>query len=137
MGARGQIKIVERMADKERAVYLYTHWGVGNMEMDVYRAMMHTNQDSTFKEPTRTTDPEYFSRVIFDRMKEDDTQGTLSYGIGNFEHGDIEKLITIDPENKEITIKTYDWDSPDKEITYTYEEFVTHMDKQFRDVKTN
>ena len=130
MGARGQVKIIERGGEEERAVYLYTHWGVGNMEYDIYRAMNHKG-NGTFKETARTTDPEYFARVIFDRMKEDDTQGTLSYGIGNFEHGDIEKLITVDPENQKITIKTYDWDSPDKEITYTYEKFIEHIEEKY------
>jgi hypothetical protein len=130
MGCRGQVRIKDSYGNN---VFLYTHYGAYRLKEDVARSMEHRDT-SRFKEKCRTYDSEYFARVIFDRMKEDDTKGVLSYGIGTTEHGDIEQLITIDCEKKTITWwKDYDWETyKPVEKSCSFEEFIelTRIEKK-------
>jgi len=78
MGDRAQVHIV---ANKEKEynhdVWLYTHWGA---------------------------DAEYLTRIIFSSMIEQDVRGSTGYGIGNHQHGDVYRVITVDVDEQLITV---------------------------------
>ena len=88
MGARGQVSI---KYDDNTKVYLYTHWGVGELKADVQKALARKQ---------RWDDEEYLTRIIFDAMKGEDITGETGFGIGTSEHEDIELLVQIEPGQK-------------------------------------
>ena len=111
MGCRGQVRIKDSYGN---SVFLYTHWGACELKEDVALALARRK---------RWTDSEYLTRIIFDQMKGNDL-GHLSFGIGTTEHGDIEQLITIDCENKQISwwkIHTWEEDQDEEEDSEGWE----------------
>lgn len=89
MGCRGQILI------EDTGVFLYTHWGANRMVDDLKKALsLHKRWD----------DDEYLARIIFCQLVKDDIDGTISYGIGTSQHGDIEKLISINCQEETIEV---------------------------------
>jgi len=110
MGCRGQIKI------EDTGVFLYTHWGADQMVEDLQSILAIPGVND------RWDDPEYLARIIFSQMVKDDIDGTTGYGIGNSEHGDIEKLIVINVEKQTITVNDL---RKRKELTYaSFKKFI-------------
>ena len=77
MGMRAQVKIIDT------GVFLYTHWGSESLP-DVVR--------ETIKQGWRLQDPQYFTRILFEKMIDaEDGRGTeTGFGIGTNEHSDLE-----------------------------------------------
>ena len=96
MGARAQVYI------ESEGVYLYTHWGAGEIESLVNRVM------ETPKAKNRRNDGEYLARIIFCEMIKDDIDGETGYGIGTIMHGDIELLVTIpEDSSKDVHVQIF------------------------------
>ncbi len=74
---RAQVKI------EDTGVYLYTHWGSESLPDVVIE---------TIKMGWRINDPEYFTRILFERMidAEDSRNQETGFGIGTTEHTDLE-----------------------------------------------
>lgn len=103
MGARAQVKI------EDEGVFLYTHWGSGEIEDDVRKALQRRQ---------RWTDPEYLARIIFSQMTKGQEEGETGFGIGTSQHGDIDVLITLNCSTQ--TIKVQDiWEKTEEEYTFT------------------
>ncbi len=96
MGCRGQVKIISQYKD-EKPIYLYTHWGADRLA-DVVRDAMDRGRG-------RWTHSEYLARIIFSDMIKDNIDGETGYGIGTGEHGDIEKLITVNLADASVEIR--------------------------------
>ncbi len=90
MGARAQVKI------QDTGVFLYTHWGAGEIQEDVR---------TVIRRGKRLNDPEYLARIIFDQMTLGQQGQDIGAGIGTQEAGDIEVLVTVDTERKLVTVK--------------------------------
>lgn len=114
MGCRGQILI------EDIGVYLYTHWGADSMVNNLKRTLAMKGVRG------RWVDDEYLARIIFSQMVKNDIDGTTGYGIGSSEHGDIEKLITINCEKQTIKVR-YIYDDVTREYT-SFEEFINDFD---------
>lgn len=97
MGDRGQVQIV---LDKTHSVYLYTHWGAHDLIETVHKAIK--------RGVSRYTDVEYLARIIFNEITADDEMGLTGAGIEVTKHGDVWRVITVDPEADIITIIDYD-----------------------------
>ena len=78
MGARAQVKI------EDTGVYLYTHWGSGEIEDDVINAI--TSDEGR----GRWRDAEYLTRIIFDFMKYEGCDMETGFGIGTEAHYDLD-----------------------------------------------
>jgi len=96
MGDRAQVHIVAQK-DKEynHDVWLYTHWRGTELPETVSRAIDRGE---------RWNDAEYLTRIIFSEMVKNDIDGETGYGIGNHQHGDVYRVITVDVDEREITI---------------------------------
>lgn len=114
MGCRGQILI------EDTGVYLYTHWGADSMVNDLKRIL------ATRGVRGRWNDDEYLARIIFSQMVKNDIDGTTGYGIGSSEHGDIEKLITINCEKQTIKVQ-YIYEDVTREYK-SFDEFIDDFD---------
>ena len=90
MGSRAQVKI------QETGVFLYTHWGAGEIQEDVR---------TVIRRGKRLNDPEYLARIIFDQMTLGQQGQDIGAGIGTQEAGDIEVLVTVDTERKLVIVK--------------------------------
>lgn len=77
MGMRAQVLI------EDTGVYLYTHWGSETLP-DVVK--------KTIAKGWRLNDPEYFTRILFEAMLENESArgSETGFGIGTAEHGDLE-----------------------------------------------
>ena len=112
MGDRAQVRIVANK-DKEynHDVWLYTHWRGTELVEVVSRAMSRE---------VRWWDAEYLTRIIFSGMVKNDIDGETGYGIGNHQHGDVYRVITIDIDKQQVTVDG--WRGiPDE--TYSFEDF--------------
>lgn len=89
MGARAQVKI------QDTGVFLYTHWGSGEIVDDVRTAI---------RQGKRLDDPEYLARIIFDRMKRFSKSSETGFGIGTGQHGDIDILVSVDCSSQRVTL---------------------------------
>jgi hypothetical protein len=89
MGARAQVKI------EDTGVFLYTHWGAGEIVEDVR---------TVIRRGKRLSDPEYLARIIFDQMTLGDQGNETGAGIGTSQHGDIETLVTVDTRTKTVEV---------------------------------
>jgi hypothetical protein len=92
MGARAQVLI------EDDGVYLYTHWGAGSIEDDVLKALKSDAGQG------RLNDSEYLARIIFEVMIGDERGTETGFGIGTTQHGDIEKLITVNCGQGLVTV---------------------------------
>lgn len=94
MGMRAQVHI------EDTGVYLYTHWGSETLA-DVVK--------ETVKEGARLNDPEYFTRILFEKMIDaEDARGTeTGFGIGTTAHGDLE-YPPIEVNCRIGTVKVYE-----------------------------
>lgn len=107
MGARAQVLI------KDEGVYLYTHCGAGEIEEDVKRALA---------KKWRWDVPEYLARIIFEEMiPEGERMDETGFGIGNAEHGDIDRLVTVNCAEQKVTVKDIYEDS---ERSFSFEDFI-------------
>ena len=89
MGSRAQVEVQQ----EPHSVFLYTHWGADEILQDTIKGII--------KGKLRWNDPTYLTRVLFDSLRKND-DSTLNYGIGTFQAGDIEKLIIVDTEHREV-----------------------------------
>lgn len=90
MGSRAQILI------EDTGIFLYTHWGSKTIVNDLKKWLKHVRP--------RWDDDEYFTRIIFSQMIKEDIDGETGYGIGISEHGDIERLISINIKRQVVTV---------------------------------
>lgn len=105
MGARAQVKI------EDTGVFLYTHWGSGEIVEDV-RTVIRRGE--------RLSDPEYLARIVFDQMTLGQQGETLGAGISTSQHGDIDVLVTINTAKRTVRIDDmYEKTS----TTQTFQEF--------------
>lgn len=103
MSTRAQVKIVQHRGGE---VYLYQHSDGYDLPNTVRKALQ--------RGVSRWDDPEYLARIIFNEMTEDDAKGTLGYGIGTEQHGDIEWLVIVDVPNQTVEV-LHDGESVTKE----------------------
>ena len=96
MGDRGQVHI------KDLGVWLYTHWKATELPDTIRRALARKE---------RWDNPEYLARIIFCEMIRDDIEGTTGYGIGAGQHGDVDRVVEIDCQNKKVALILGDSDS--------------------------
>jgi len=90
MGARAQVKI------QDTGVFLYTHWGAGEIVEDVR---------TVIRRGKRLDDPVYLARIIFDQMTMGQQGSEAGAGIGTSQHGDIEVLVSIDCAMKQVSVR--------------------------------
>lgn len=77
---------------EDTGVYLYTHWGSESLLETVKEAV---------RDGRRLNDPEYFTRILFEKMIDaEDARGSeTGFGIGTSEHSDLEyPAIKVDLE---------------------------------------
>ncbi len=110
MGDRGQVKIA--------GVYLYTHWGAGDLVKDVKQALSLG---------WRWNDKEYLARIIFDVMSKGCYGEETGFGIGSIQHEDIWRLIEI--EGDKIVVKDL---YANKQIQFegTFKSFLSWNEKE-------
>jgi hypothetical protein len=109
MGARAQVHI------QDNGVYLYTHWGSGSIVEDVQTALASEAGQNRFD------DPDYLARIIFEVIKDGDTTGETGFGIGTTEVGDNDLLITVDCNERSVTVSRDDWSNGGrKRVNNTY-----------------
>lgn len=92
MGMRAQVHI------EDTGVFLYTHWGSETLVQVV---------KDTIKQGWRLNDPEYFARILFEKMIDaEDARGTeTGFGIGTSAHSDLEyPPILISCERKRVIV---------------------------------
>jgi len=91
MSIRSQVHMINT------GVYLYQHMDGYNLAEEVQIAL---------KKKERWDDPEYLTRIIFATMLKENNavDGTLSYGIGTEEHGDIEYLVNVNTLSQRIIV---------------------------------
>lgn len=106
MGARAQVYI------KDEKVYLYTHWGAGELEKIVKTALAKR---------WRWNDPEYLARIIFCEMIKGCEDNETGFGIGTSKHSDIEKFVGIDCKGQKIEVRDV---YKDTKIIYSFEDFI-------------
>ena len=111
MGDRAQVHVVaNKNKEYNHDVWLYTHWGGTGLPETVASAISRGE---------RWTDAEYLTRIIFSTMIEQEVDGELGYGIGNHQHGDVYRVITVDLDEQEVTVDGWR-EVPD---TYSFAEF--------------
>lgn len=106
MGARAQVKI------EDTGVFLYTHWGSGEIEDTVRKALQRRQ---------RWNDDEYLTRIVFSQMTRGREDEEFGFGIGTSKHGDIDTLITLNVKAQTVTV-TDIWG--ETEETFTFTEFI-------------
>jgi hypothetical protein len=94
-------------------VYLYTHWGSGDIVNIVRTGLINGS--------SRWNDSEYLARILFDAMKGDDVKSTTGYGIGTSMHGDLDCLAIVD-----VSIQKVVFEMPDGSVIYraSFSEFI-------------
>jgi hypothetical protein len=96
MGDRAQVRVVaHKNKEYNHDVWLYTHWGGSGLIETVAYAIGRGE---------RWTDAEYLTRIIFSSMVEQDVRGSTGYGIGNHQHGDVFRVITVDVDEQSVTV---------------------------------
>lgn len=117
MGNRGQIKVEQRGDDP--AVYLYSHWNASGLPALLARALQPGE---------RWDDHEYLARIIFDKLSADTSRDHLGVGIGTNQHGDVWRVIEVDPDEQELRFLAdtgFDHQTDERAgETYSFEEFV-------------
>jgi hypothetical protein len=112
MGDRAQVHI------EDTGVYLYTHWGGHELPKSVSSALARE---------ARWGDPEYLTRIIFDEMTEESHGSSTGHGIGDAQHGDVYRVIHVNCQEQEVTVRAgvggwHDKDDMVSEV-YTFEAF--------------
>ncbi len=93
MGARAQVLI------KDEGVYLYTHWGSGELLDDLKRAL------ASQAGRNRWGDPEYLARIILNVMQGYEHGAEFGFGIGTTKHGDLDYTpIIVDCAHQTVTV---------------------------------
>ena len=100
MGDRNNIKVTYHTGD---SVYLYSHWGGGDLH-NIVREALDTSG--------RVNDESYFTRVLFSRMVADDINGETGYGIAPYppDQDSSNDMIHIDYSDRNSTTPTIDWE---------------------------
>jgi hypothetical protein len=128
MGERAQVRIEQTNepawdSENNPDVYLYTHWGGLTILEDVAAGLVQGK--------TRWGDCEYLTRIILDSLIGDHHRAdpTTGFGIGTYQHPDIDKLVTIFPVKKQVQLEILLWSDPkedEKDLvqTWNFEEFI-------------
>ena len=103
MGARTQVLI------KDTGVYLYSHWGSGNILETVGKAI---------DKHWRWNDPEYLARIILETMIGKNSGAETGFGIGTKMHGDIDNLVTVDCDKQLVTFENMGSDHNKGEFSF-------------------
>lgn len=90
---RAQVKI------EDTGVFLYTHWGSEELPTILQNVLGSDIGKS------RSQDPEYLARIIFEAMIENGSASKeTGFGIGTSEHGDLEyPAIKVNCEKQTVT----------------------------------
>ncbi len=110
MGARAQVKIEM----DPHPVYLYTHYGSGEILRSVQTGMIAGQG--------RWSDDEYLTRILFDNMRTKYDHPETGYGIGTGIHGDLDCHVVVDCESSTVAFHQHQEDDP--EVTWTFEDFI-------------
>ena len=106
MATRSQVKLISSYFPTP--IYLYQHYdGYG-----LYKIV-----NNAISRKARWDDHEYLARIIFSEMIKDHIDDTAGYGIGTFQHGDIEYLVEVDIDNQ--TIKEYEGYGDEWKVTHS------------------
>jgi hypothetical protein len=102
MGDRAQIKFID---DEKKEIWFYSHWDGEDIEKAVVSAMTRGKD--------RHEDPEYLARIIFCDLVEGSEKTLTGYGIGFSQHGDVNRVVTVDCSQRYVifidgTIKKFD-----------------------------
>ena len=125
MGDRGHI-VIEQYGDESTPVVLYSHWQATRLPEILADALGHQ---------TRWGDNEYLARIIADELSANSSEFT-GCGIGTSVHGDVWRVINVDPNEQEVTFTDPNDYGSDKRLgeTYTFIEFVEtfapHLDSE-------
>jgi len=96
MGDRAQVHgVAHKNKEYNHDVWLYTHWHGTELPEIVARAISRGE---------RWQDAEYLTRIIFSEMVKGEIDGETGYGIGNHQHGDVYRVITVDVDEQTITL---------------------------------
>jgi hypothetical protein len=128
MGNRGQIKI-EQYRDNP-PVYLYGHWLADRLPAILADALDYEE---------RWGDNEYLTRIIADEMSEQCRDFT-GMGIGTAKHGDVWRVITVDPDEQEVRFEnTGEKFGTDERVgeAYAFEQFVDEFSDHEKHERVN
>lgn len=122
MGDRSYVHVLN---DKDKSVYLYSHW-TGNKLLE--------NVHSALKRKQRWTDDSYLTRIIFCEMLRYGYRNDLlkafddecSFGISAFEPENEYKPIILDCQKEEITVGS---------LKSSFKEFVSAPEKMMKHYK--
>ena len=142
MGERAQVRIQQRgeyfgnpkcgkvYGENDPDVYLYTHWGGLTILEDVAAGLV--------KGEERWKDCEYLTRIIFDSLIGDRVYSdhTTGFGIGTYQHSDIDRLVTIFPIEQKVQLDILQPSEEEEEVdtiqVWGFREFIeTHGIKDY------
>ena len=103
MGDRANVLI---QSGDNPGVYLYTHWGGYSLPKTVQDAL---------KQKERWDDEQYLNRIIFCEMIKGQKRETTGYGITAFVCDGEDRIIHIDVDKQQITLKNH---------TYSFDEYI-------------
>jgi hypothetical protein len=86
--------------EKDRKIYLYTHWGAEGLE-DILA-------DALDKGRSRWSDTSYLARYIFSRMTKDVGDALTGFGLSVSETTPDYKSLEVDLENKTVNDVEYE-----------------------------
>jgi hypothetical protein len=94
MGDRAQVNVIGNVGKEWNTdIWLYTHWGGRELPATVKDVIARGE---------RWQDPEYLARMIFSSMTRGQEDSATGFGIGNSQHGDVYRVVTVDTDNLEF-----------------------------------
>lgn len=93
-------------------VWLYTHWGGGEL-LELVQAAI--------KKRERWNDDSYLTRIIFDTMSAGQQGETTGFGITTLETDNGHDFVVVDPEKQEVRIE--DCEDRTVRLTWSFEDF--------------
>jgi hypothetical protein len=118
MGDRGNIVVLQHPdRDREGAIYLYTHWGGGDLPLTLNLAL---HKASTGEFGSRLTQEGYLARIIFERMlmqeepayRPSGSDGTHGFGITTYLTDYDHPLLVVDCSHQLVWLADPDGDDP-------------------------
>jgi hypothetical protein len=100
MGDRAQVNVIGNVdEDWGTDIWLYTHWGGRNLPSVV---------KDTIARGERWGDTEYLARMLFSAMTRGDEDSPTGYGIGNSQHGDVYRVVTVNTDSRTVSFDGYE-----------------------------
>lgn len=96
MGDRVQVHVI---GGYNHDIWLYAHW-MGNDLIDTVR--------TAITKKWRWNDAEYLTRIIFNEMTRGSEFQEISFGIGNYQHGDVYRVVEVDVSNQQVRLRLGD-----------------------------